>query len=228
MDRRKSLKVLALGTVSTGVLLEACNTEDKKTKAPTPKVPKGDDKIPPGRMKEEAAHLAELQSETFFTPHEMATITVLSDIIIPKDDVSGNASEAGVPDFIEFMVKEKPEFKTPMRGGLQWMDQQCLKRYERSFKDCSVHQQIELLDQIAYPRKAKPEMAAGVSFFNLMRNLTASGFYTSKIGVKDVGYVGNMPNAWNGVPEDVLNHYDMAYTEKELKECISFDTTKTT
>jgi len=79
-----------------------------------------------------------------------------------------------------------------------------------------------MVDQIAYPEKAKPGMAQGVAFFNLMRNLTATGFYTSEIGVKDIGYAGNTPNQWNGVPQDVLDHYKLAYTEKELKECISF------
>ena len=83
-------------------------------------------------------------------------------------------------------------------------------------------QQMEMVDEIAWPAKAKPDMAQGVAFFNLMRNLTATGFYTSEIGVKDIGYAGNKPNKWNGVPEDVLKQYNLAYTEKELKECASY------
>ena len=82
-----------------------------------------------------------------------------------------------------------------------------------------------MVDEIAWPEKAKPEMKQGVSFFNLMRNLTATGFYTSQIGVKDIGYIGNTPTQWNGVPDDVLKQYGLSYTEKELKECISFDKT---
>jgi hypothetical protein len=117
-----------------------------------------------------------------------------------------------------------PEHQTPMRGGLRWLDMQCLTRYDKAFKDCNHTQQMEMVDEIAWPKKAKPEMQQGVAFFNLMRNLTATGFYTSEIGVKDVGYKGNAPNQWNGVPDDVLKQYNMAYTEKELKECISFDT----
>ncbi len=223
MDRRKSLKVLALSSLSAGLLLDSCKTEDKKaakidTKKPGAKKPEK----AAGLMKEEVADLEKINAETFFTPHEMATITVLADIIIPKDDVSGSASEAGVPDFIEFIVKDKPEFKVPMRGGIQWLDQQCLKRYKNVFAKCNNTQQIELVEAIAYPQKAKPEMKPGVSFFNLMRNLTATGFYTSPIGVKDVGYVGNQPNAWNGVPDDVLKQYGLAYTEKEMKECASY------
>ncbi|MEO8962977.1 MAG: gluconate 2-dehydrogenase subunit 3 family protein [Ginsengibacter sp.] len=220
MDRRKSLKVMVLGSVSSGVLLDACKTEDKKTGVTTQVT--GIDEKHPGLMKEEVAELERVNSETFFTPHEMKTITILGDIIIPKDDVSGSASDARVPDFIEFIVKDKPEHKVPMRGGLRWLDMQCLNRYKNSFAECDAKQQMEMVDEIAWPKKAKPEMNQGVQFFNLMRNLTATGFYTSEIGGKDVGYIGNTPNQWNGVPDDVLKQYNIAYTEKELKECISF------
>jgi gluconate 2-dehydrogenase gamma chain len=224
MDRRKSLKAIALGTVSTGLLLDACKLADKKeadNKVVAKDINEGN---PTGinRMKEEAEHYKQVTSTTFFTPEEMVTITVLGDIIIPKDDVSGSASDAKVPDFIEFIVKDKPEHQVPMRGGLRWLDMQCYNRYQNAFTDCNRTQQIEMVNEIAYPKKAKPEMKQGVSFFNLMRNLTATGFYTSEIGGKDVGYIGNQPNQWNGVPADVLKQYNLAYTDKELKECISF------
>jgi hypothetical protein len=97
---------------------------------------------------------------------------------------------------------------------------QCLKRYEKAFKDCSQSQQLAMVDDIAFPEKPKPEMAPGVAFFNLMRNLTATGFFTSEMGVKDMGYAGNTPTKWNGVPEDVLKQYNLSYTEKELKETV--------
>jgi gluconate 2-dehydrogenase gamma chain len=219
MDRRKSLKALLVGTVSTGVILDACNTTDKKPETAKAVAAK-DEGI--NRMKEEAAYEKEVTSTTFFTPHEMATITILADIIIPKDDVSGSASDAKVPDFIEFIVKDMPEHQVPMRGGLHWLDIQSNKQFQNAFSECDAKQQMALVDQIAWPKKAKAEMKPGVSFFNLMRNLTATGFYTSEIGVKDVGYLGNVPNQWNGVPADVLKQYNLAYTEKELKECVSF------
>src|ERR1700754_40988 len=208
MDRRKSIKALFVGTVSAGVLVEACNTEEKKAPEVKPEG-KADDPNASGinRMKEEAEHEKEVRSKTFFTPDEMATITILGDIIIPKDEVSGSASDAKVPEFIEFIVKDFPKHQTPMRGGLRWLDMQCLKRYEKSFRDCSHEQQIALVDEIAYPAKAKPEMKQGVSFISLMRNLTATGFYTSAIGVKDIGYAGITPTQWNGVPEEVLKQY---------------------
>lgn len=215
MDRRSSLKALLIGGVASGVLVEACQPKEKKEAVAT-----GNFTI--DRQPEEIVRYNEVTSKTFFTPHEMATITVLGDIIIPKDEVSGSASDAKVPEFIEFIVKDMPSHQTPMRGGLRWLDLQCFKRFNKAFVDCSAKEQIEMVDEIAYPEKAKPEMAQGVSFFNTIRNLVATGFYTSEIGVKDVGYVGNTPNQWNGVPEDVLKQYGLAYTEKELKECISF------
>ena len=217
MNRRESLKIIGIGAVATGVLADSCkpSTEDKSTAV--------EHKFNFDRAQEELERdNALLNQENFFTVEEMATITVLADIIIPKDEVSGSASDAKVPDFIAFMVKDKPELQVPMRGGLRWLDMQCLNRFGKSFKDCSAEQQIEMVDEIAYPEKAKPEMSAGVAFFNRMRDLTASGFYTSEIGVKDIGYIGNTPTQWNGVPADVLQKYNLAYTEKELKECISF------
>jgi hypothetical protein len=221
MDRRKSIKALIVGTVSTGVLVEACKPGEEK-KVETPKATDAAAPAETNRMKEEEEHYKEVVAKTYFTPEEMATITILGDIIIPKDEHSGSASDAKVPEFIEFIVKDMPAHQIPMRGGLRWLDVQCLNRYEKAFSECTRQQQIEMVDAIAYPKKAKPEMAQGVAFFNLMRNLVATGFFTSQIGVKDLGYAGNVPNQWNGVPDDVLKQYGMAYTEKELKECVSF------
>jgi len=218
MDRRKSIKAILVGTVSTGVLVEACKPgEEKKEEASKP----ADASASPetNRMVEEDEHYKEVVSKTYFTPDEMATITILGDIILPKDEHSGSASDAKVPEFIEFIVKDMPAHKIPMRGGLRWLDVQCLNRYGKAFKDCPHPQQIEMVEEIAWPEKAKPEMAQGVTFFNLMRNLVATGFFTSQMGVKDLDYKGNVPNQWNGVPDDVLKQYGLAYTEKELKEC---------
>jgi gluconate 2-dehydrogenase gamma chain len=220
MDRRKSIKALLVGTAATGVLIESCNPADKKAApATTEKAVAVDETRTPKELEE----IKKLEAETFFTKEEMATIAVLADIIIPKDEVSGSATDAKVPDFIEFIVKDMPEHKTPMRGGLRWLQIESLKRFDKSFTDISDKQRIEIVDDIAYPNKVKPGMQPGVSFFNLMRDLTTTGFYTSEIGVKDIGYVGNRPNQWNGVPDDVLKQYNVAYTEKELKECVSFD-----
>jgi len=217
MDRRKSLKTLFVGTIGAGVLVEACKSADKKAIAASTDAALED------RMQEEKDHLLKMEKEDkFFTPNEMATIALLSDIIIPKDAISGSATEAKVPDFIEFIVKDMPSNQTPLRGGLRWLDMHCLKQYDKAFKDCDGKQQIAVVDEIAYPEKAKPEVKQGVAFFNLMRDLVATGFYTSEMGVKDIDYKGNTPNQWNGVPDDVLKQYKLSYSEREMKECVQF------
>ena len=214
MDRRDSIKALFIGTVSASVLIEACKNANT-----TVAVAKDDD-----RMQEEKDYLVKVNAQPkFFDEHEMATITVLGDIIMPKDATSGSASEAKVPEFIEFIVKDMPEHQVPVRGGLRWLDLHSFSKHGKSFVSCSHEQQIGIVDEIAYPKKAKPEVAQGVSFFNKMRDLVTTGFYTSEIGVKDLGYMGNTPNQWNGVPDDVLKQYGLAYTEKELKECVSYN-----
>lgn len=219
MKRRDSIKAMTLGTLGAVTLLQSCDT-DKKTEVPVT----GENKFDYDRHPFEKLRDEKLLAEKFFDDHEMKTITVLGDIIIPKDEVSGNASEAGVPAFIEFIVKDKPEFQLPMRGGLKWLDMQCLKQFENPFVNCSAQQQIAMVDQIAYPEQAKPEMKQGVAFFNVMRNLTTTGFFTSDIGIKDIGYAGNKPTRWDGVPQEVLDQMGLKYDEKTLKEAVRFDT----
>jgi hypothetical protein len=203
MNRRDSLKALGLTVVSSGVLIEACKPKETGTAATEAPLTEA------GREKAELELTKKLNSVKFFTDHEMATITVLADIIIPKDDKSGSASDAKVPEFIEFIVKDIPTHQVPMRGGLRWLDMQCLSRYNAAFKDASKDQQFEMVTDIAYPNKVKPGMQPGVSFFNRMRDLTASGFFTTEMGVKDLGYIGNQPNKWEGVPQDILKQYGL-------------------
>src|SRR5581483_9841220 len=166
MNRRDSLKALVVGGISTSVLVNACKQPAKESQENGPATAKDND---PSRMAEEKDYEKKLDAEAkFFNDHEIATITILGDIIIPKDEVSGSASDAKVPEFIEFIVKDMPEHQTPMRGGLRWLDLQCLKRYEKTFRECNNTQQMEMVDQIAWPKKAKPQMQQGVAFFNLM------------------------------------------------------------
>jgi hypothetical protein len=216
MNRRESLKAITIGTLSSGAIFGACKSKGDGEAGKEPNAVEAD------RLAEETERNRKLNADRFFTPHEMDTITVLGDIIIPKDDTSGSASDAGVPAFIEFIVKDMPDHQLPMRGGLRWLDMQMLSMHGQPFKDCTAPQQTDMVIEIAYPAKAKPAMRQGVAFFNRMRMLTATGFFTSKIGLEDIGYMGNRPNQWNGVPADVLKQYGLAYTEKELKECISF------
>lgn len=201
MNRRDSLKALGLIAAGSGVLAGAC--KDDKSQGAKETVEGTSDKLP-GVQDFEHKRTEALKAEKFFSDHELATITVLADIIIPKDEHSGSASEVGVPAFIEFMSKDIPSYQTPLRGGLKWLDVHCQKNYGNAFVKCKSEQQLAVVDAIAYPQKAKPEMAQGVAFFSMMRDLTSTGFFTSEMGVKDIGYQGNKPGVWNGVPADVL------------------------
>ena len=204
MNRRDSLKFIGVGSITAGMIMGACKPDAKEpetTTADTPEV------LEAGREAFEIERDKKLLGEKFFDEHEMATIAVLADIIIPKDERSGSATEAGVPDFIEFIVKDMPSHQVPMRGGLRWLDVECLKRFEKPFVECSHEQQIEVVEDIAYPFKVKPGMEQGVAFFNRMRDLTATGFYTSETGLQDLDYQGNRPGQWQGVPEDILSEF---------------------
>ena len=216
MKKRDFLRNIGLSSLGMAVMnTEALAAEMLDGPKPKPKavLPKGNmPKLNYGRTKDEAERDAKLMAEKFLTEHELKTITVLSDIIIPADKFSGSASQSGVTGFIEFIVKDKPEFKTPMRGGLRWLDSTSIKRFQKNFVSLTSKQQIEIVDDIAYPNKAKPEFSQGVAFFSLMRNLTATGFYSSEMGHKDMGYVGNRPNNWEGVPDDVLKEFGLSYS----------------
>lgn len=211
MNRRQSLKAIGISTISTGVLLEACKTGTGKSAPPVIKDDEHGDADMTGLQDFEKERLKELNKKpAFFNDHERKTLIVLGDLIIPKDEVSGSASDAGVIDFIDFIVKDIPEQQVPLRGGLKWLDLQCLNRYGHSFIGSASNQQVEMLEEIAYPMKVKPEMHQGAVFFDRLRNLVATGFYTSQIGIKDIGYVGNVPGKWEGVPADVLAQYNLS------------------
>jgi len=138
-----------------------------------------------------------------YSAHEWATVQMLVDYLIPKDAKSGSATDAGVPEFMDTMLDLEPNMRTANRGGLAWMDHQCHLRFQQDFVDCTDAQRRQLLDDIAYPRRARPELTAGVSWFNSFRDFTASGFFTSEMGVNDLGYQGNtaVPE-WTGCPAE--------------------------
>lgn len=175
-----------------------------------------------GRLPEELERDKRIMSEVYLNEDELATIAVLCDIILPATDSAGSAVEAKVPEFVEFIVKDIPSHQLPMRGGLMWLNIESNKRFNTAFKDGSNEQQIAIVEDIAYPdpEGKKPEMAPGIKFFNLMRNLTLTGYYTTEMGFKDLGYVGNAPNFWDGVPPEVLAEHDVDYEEEWLAKCV--------
>ncbi len=139
-------------------------------------------------------------------PHEWKTVTILCEWIIPADARSMSAREAGVPEFIDdWLAFKGGDLVAEIRGGLTWLDIECQRSFGLDFADCAVSQQREILDRIAYPRKSAPEVAAAVAFFNRLRDLVISGFYTSRAGVRDLPYIGNEPQSgWNGCPVAAL------------------------
>jgi hypothetical protein len=148
----------------------------------------------------------------FFDPHEWATVRVLADLVIPADGRSGAATDALVPEFVDFILgdplaepRERETLQTQVRGGLAWLDRECRGRFSKPFLDCGATERTAVLDDIAWPEKARPAMAAGAAFFTLFRDLVASGFWSSRMGVEDLKYTGNTFVAeWKGCPPEVL------------------------
>ncbi len=150
----------------------------------------------------------------FFTPHEWETVKTLADLVIPRDERSGSATDAGVPEFMDFMLNERPDGQVPMRGGLAWLDNECSERSGKTFLTSTEAERTAILDDIAWPRKARPELSQGVAFFNMFRDMTASGFWSSKMGVTDLDYQGNTFVAeWKGCPPEALQKLGVQYED---------------
>ena len=148
----------------------------------------------------------------FFTAGEFRLVRTLVDIIIPKDERSGSATDAGVPEFMDFMMIDQPERQVAMRGGLAWLDVTCQQRFDKTFLSCTETERTAVLDEIAWPATARPELAHGVAFFNSFRDLTASGFWTTRMGIDDLQYMGNRSVArWNGCPDAALKKLGVSY-----------------
>ncbi len=149
----------------------------------------------------------------FFTEHEFETLRTLTDLILPADNRGPSASEAGVPEFIDFLMTDEElrgdmeSRQIAMRGGLGWLDATCRRTYGGSFLECDQAQRTAVLDRIAYPDDAVPADAPGVAFFSRLRDYTAAGYFSSPAGVEDLGYVGNVAQAeWTGCPAEVRRH----------------------
>jgi len=129
----------------------------------------------------------------YFSAHQYEMLNSLCDTIIPKDEKSGGAVEAGAPEFIDLLTSENDEFQVALGGGLMWLDSFCIDRYAKAYLDCTPEQRKEVLDLIAFRKNAKqdPSLSQGVAFFAFLRKMTCDGFYTSKIGIEDLQYIGN-------------------------------------
>jgi gluconate 2-dehydrogenase gamma chain len=154
-----------------------------------------------------------------FNDQEWRTVGVLCDLIIPADDRSGSATQAGVPEFIDdwiaFRKREDDSFELEAQilGGLMWLDRESMEKFSKVFADASPDQQKQLIERVAWPDRAAKEDHAWVLFFDRFRDLTVSGFFSSKVGVADLPYLGNTAVAeWKGCPPNVW-----AIIEERLK-----------
>ena len=216
MDRRDTLKTLLVGSVAGGaigtVAIQGCQEASTS--------PEDGGNSLYGRTPDEIDRDKALHAKQFYTESEMETVAILCDIILPATQNAGSATEAGVPEFVEFISKDLPYHQLPIRGGLMWLDQESNRRFNNPFNKLDEAQQISIVDDIAFPKDAKPEFSHGVEFFNRMRNLTLTGYYTTKMGIDDLGYVGNVPNIWDGVPENVLAKHDVDYDPEWIAKCV--------
>lgn len=218
VNRRDTLKTLLVGSIGAGVMgASGCKPAEK-----TP-----DEVVTPpiqhyGRTEEEKARDKMLAAQPeFFSEVELSTLGILIDIILPADEVSGSASDAGVLDFISFIVKDMKSHQDPLRSGIGWLNRESMARYDKNFNDLTEGAMIDIIDDIAYPDNTKTEHKPGEKFFSLLRNLTLTGFYTSQIGIKDIGYMGNRPNFWDGVPDEVLKKHGLSYDNKYIGKYIT-------
>lgn len=215
MNRRDSIKSIVLGSLAGSVALQGCSTPEVSEELPK------EITFPEyGRTPKELERDKELLNDVFFNEHELETITILCDIILPPNENFGGASDAEVPAFMEFIVKDIEDYQIPLRGGIMWLDSFSNKLYNKEFMSCTLIQQHAICDQIAYPKQTEPELLPGEKFFTLMRNLVLTGYYTSKTGIEDLGYKGNVANVWDGVPEDVLKEHGLKYEDEWLAKCV--------
>lgn len=204
IDRRSALRLIGSAPLAVGFGLTAAATETAHAHALTALA---------------AGAKGAVYKPRFFSAHEWDTVKVLVDLIIPRDARSGGANDAGVPEFMDFVMTDPQEEarsrewrQTAMRGGLAWIDQECRERFGHDFLTCSAAERTKLLDDIAWSKDDDPVfdqdgrivMRHGRSFFNSFRDLTASGFWSSKVGIDDLGYMGNRPSVWDGPPAEVL------------------------
>lgn len=219
MDRRKSIQTIILGAGASALAFHGCKTDGDKVNEEIPAVK---DTKYFGRTPEELERLDKLNAEQLFNEHELETIGVLSTVILPPKEPHGGPLEADVPAFIEFMGKDIPELAPTLLGGLMWLDHKSNTEFGKEFKLASLEQQKQICDEICWHDTEVPleKQPLEIQFFYTMRGLTVTGYYTSKVGIADLGYKGNQPNVWDGVPQDVLDQHGVAYDPEWIAKCV--------
>jgi gluconate 2-dehydrogenase gamma chain len=192
IDRRTALRLAASAPLAITWSWSACDTASRNA--------------------QRALASGEPFTPEFFNDHQFQTIRILGDMILPADDRSGSATDAGVPEFMDFMMIDRPNDQRWMSQGLEWLDDRCGELFGVTFVECTEDQRTQVLDLIAWPDRAAESDADGVSFFNRFRDLTASGFWSSRMGIEDLQYIGNTVNPnWNGCPPEALAKLGVSY-----------------
>ena len=206
MNRRESIKTIVIGSLASGLVLEGCIQGEKEI------IYENVWKYKYGRTPQELQRDLELLNQVFFSKDEINTIRVLAHLIVPPTE-EGNIDQAEVPEFIEFIVKDTPSYQMILREGILWLDETSMKKFEKNFVNCSVEDQKSILDKVAFPKDKKSNEEI---FFSNIRNLVITGYFSSEVGINDLGYKGNQPNFWDGVPDDVMQAHGFSY-EKDWK-----------
>lgn len=217
MNRRDSFKYLAAGSLASGLFLSGCDWLDDT------QVQESLWKYKYGRTPKEIEHDNAILAQQFFTSEERALITKLAHLILPPNEF-GDIEKAEVPELIEFMAKDYPPFQSPLREGLAELNRRSINDFKQPFLTLEQNEMHSLLEPIAYPHEVSEELKDQATFFSLMRNLTLTGYYTSEVGLKDLGYQGNQPNVWDGVPKDVLEKHNMTYDEQWMPKFLDVNT----
>ena len=174
-----------------------------------------------GRTPEELLYDDKLFAQKFFTNYELVTLDKLCNLILPPNEF-GSIRDAEVVQLIEFMAKDIPSYQDPLRKGVIWIDEESQSRFNNPFIDLNESDQKQILDEIAYydPNDNMSDLPEPVQWFNLVRNLTMTGYFTAEVGIKELGYKGNFPNVWDGVPQDVLDQYGLEYDKEWLDKFV--------
>ena len=221
MDRRETIKNILLGSIGTSVLLESCvSSLDNKVL----------DKIweyQYGRTSEEKKRDDKFLNSRFFSETELQTIEKIANIILPPNEL-GNINDAGVVELFEFIAKDwsTPEHNNygekVLRRGLFVFDELCIQKFGLKLLDCSESKVKVLFDKISYEDKSLKDQKESVKLFATYRGIVVTGYFTSEIGIKDLGYKGNTPNVWDGVPSEVLEQYIgiVSYDKEWIDKCV--------
>jgi hypothetical protein len=141
-----------------------------------------------------------------FTHHNFLTLKKLADLIIPADEHSPGASDAGAAEYIDFLSSRNADLAAIFNGGFAWIDEYMQRRNGADFLGAKPEMQTALLDLLAYRKNATPETAPGQRFWVWVRNMVVDAFYTSPVGIKDIGFMGNTVVASFSVPREAVDY----------------------